>query len=71
MNFDDGKRAGFLVDFGDERATGALIDTSTAYDWLGRVTATTDQRGVTHTYTYDSAGRLAADTVRKGVRNRY
>jgi RHS repeat-associated protein len=27
------------------------------------VTATTDQRGVTHTYTYDSAGRLAADTV--------
>jgi YD repeat-containing protein len=37
--------------------------TSTAYDSLGRTTATTDQRGVTHTYTYDSAGRPAADTV--------
>ena len=48
---------------GHERGTGALIDASTKHDWLGRVTSTTDQRGVTHTYTYDSAGRLAADTV--------
>jgi YD repeat-containing protein len=37
--------------------------TSTTYDWLGRVTSTTDERGVVHEYTYDSAGRLSADTV--------
>ena len=36
---------------------------STAYDRIGRTTATTDQRGVVHTFSYDSAGRLAADTV--------
>ena len=37
--------------------------TSTAYDWLGRVTSTTDQRGVVHTYIYDTAGRLSLDDV--------
>jgi YD repeat-containing protein len=37
--------------------------TSTTYDWLGRTTSMTDQRGVAHTYLYDSAGRLRADTV--------
>jgi RHS repeat-associated protein len=36
---------------------------ATEYDRLGRVTSTTDQRGVVHEYTFDSAGRLAADTV--------
>ena len=36
---------------------------STSYDRLGRVTSTTDQRGVVHDYTFDTAGRLAADTV--------
>ncbi len=36
---------------------------STAYDRLGRVTSTTDQRGVVHAYTFDSAGRLAHDRV--------
>jgi YD repeat-containing protein len=48
---------------GDWTITSGTDHTSTAYDWLGRTTTTTDQRGVTHTYTYDSAGRLAADTV--------
>ena len=36
---------------------------STSHDRLGRVTTTTDQRGVEHTYVYDSAGRLAHDRV--------
>lgn len=33
------------------------------YDRLGRQLTTTDQRGVTHTYTYDAAGRLQSDAV--------
>src|SRR5262249_5221030 len=37
--------------------------TSTSYDWLGRKTSDTDQRGVKHDYQYDSAGRLSADIV--------
>jgi RHS repeat-associated protein len=36
---------------------------STEYDWLGRTTSTTDQRGVVHEFSYDFAGRLSADTV--------
>jgi RHS repeat-associated protein len=48
---------------GDWSITSGTDHTSTTYDWLGRATSSTDQRGVTHTYTYDSAGRLAADTV--------
>ncbi len=35
--------------------------TSTTYDWLGRTTSATDQRGIVHTYLYDSAGRLSED----------
>ena len=36
---------------------------STAYDRLGRVHSTTDQRGVTHEFLYDTAGRLKGDVV--------
>ena len=36
---------------------------ATTYDWLGRATSSTDQRGVVHEYSFDSAGRLLADTV--------
>ena len=36
---------------------------STAYDRLGRVHSTTDQRGVTHEFLYNTAGRLKGDVV--------
>ena len=38
-------------------------ETSTTYDWMGRATTQTDERGVVHSYTYDSAGRLTDDIV--------
>jgi YD repeat-containing protein len=36
---------------------------STAYDQLGRITGTTDQRGVEHIYSFDFAGRPSKDSV--------
>ncbi len=38
-------------------------ESTTAYDWMGRATSKTDERGVVHTYNYDSAGRLTDDIV--------
>ena len=35
----------------------------TEYDWLGRRTKVTDQRGVIHEFVYDTAGRLSEDKV--------
>jgi YD repeat-containing protein len=37
---------------------------STTYDLMGRVTGTTDQRGVVHQYTFDSASRLSDNCPR-------
>ncbi len=48
---------------GDWTITSGTDHTSTTYDWLGRETTSTDERGVTHAYSYDSAGRLTADTI--------
>ena len=41
----------------------------TTYDWLGRTTSTTDQRGVVHDYTFDSAGTSAAGRYGRLGRN--
>ena len=48
---------------GDWTITAGSDHTSTAYNWLGQQTSTTDQRGVVHGYVYDSAGRVSYDTV--------
>jgi RHS repeat-associated protein len=34
-----------------------------SYDWMGRLTGSTDQRGVVRVFLYDAAGRLVADVV--------
>ena len=48
---------------GDWSITSGTDHTLTTYDWLGRTTTSTDERGVAHEYLYDSAGRLSANVV--------
>lgn len=53
----------FTTSSGKATITSGSDHTTSTFDRLGRVVTSTDQRGVTHTYTYDTAGRLSSDSI--------